>query len=92
MRGRGGENVFMFCYLVELLLDAVEAGFESIAARIDCSIPFREVVDSGTNVDIILRRIRGSTCGRAQKLGIIFFRVGCCRHNKVFSPMVLQIE
>lgn len=65
----------MFCYLVELLFDAVEAGFESIAARIDCSIPFREVVDSGTNVDIILWRIRGSTCGRAQKLGIIFFRV-----------------
>lgn len=63
----------MFCYLVELLFDAVEAGFESIAARIDCSIPFREVVDSGTNVDIILWRIRGSTCGRAQKLGIIFF-------------------
>lgn len=82
----------MFCYLVELLLDAVEAGFESIAARIDCSIPFREVVDSGTNVDIILWRIRGSTCGRAQKLGIIFFSCRLLSAQQSFSPVVLQIE
>ena len=51
---------FVSTNLVELLLDAVEAGFESAAAanaRIDGGRAFGEIVNAGSDVDVILRRI-----------------------------------
>lgn len=58
----GWKNIFL--HLIVLLLDAIQAGFESIAAGIDRSIPFWEVVDASPDVDIILGRIWRPTCER----------------------------
>jgi hypothetical protein len=52
---------YLFIYLIILLLDSIQARLES-AAGIDCGIPFGEVVDACPYVDVILGRIRRSTC------------------------------
>jgi hypothetical protein len=54
-------------YLVVLLLDAIEARFEAIAAGIGAGVAFGEIVNAGPDVDVILGRIRSSTCERGKK-------------------------